>query len=82
MEGEIVHLRRPEVEGGEGVQVTAATRATVIAAGVEVEGGMGEDDSGLNYQVRKVEGFLVKYEGALVLDGLERLARAPSRPFS
>lgn len=59
VEGETVHLRHPEVEGGGGVRVTAAIRATVIAAGVEVEGGMGEGNSGLNHQVRKrLRGFV------------------------
>ena len=53
VEGEIVHLRHPEVEGAGGVQVTAAIRATVIAAAVEVEGGMGGGNSGSDYQVRK-----------------------------
>lgn len=59
VEGEIVHLRHPEVEGGGGARVTAAIRATVVAAGVEVEGGMEEGSPGSNYQVRKwLRGFV------------------------
>ena len=59
VEGETVHLRYPEVEGGGGVRVTAVIRATVIAAGVEVEGGTEEGNSELNHQVRKgLRGFV------------------------
>ena len=53
VEGETVHLHHPEVEGEGGARATAAFRAIVIAAGVEVEGGMGEGNPGLNYQVHK-----------------------------
>ena len=60
VEGETVHLRHLEVEGEGGVRATAAFRAIVIAAGVEVEGGMGEGNRGLNYQVHKGRGVLCK----------------------